>query len=52
MTLHVYLRPAEVAAVADFFDPDGTGSVNGEYFVRWFLHTGNRIREVDKLRDI
>lgn len=46
MALHIFLRPDEAAAIAEFFDPNGTGSVNGEYFVRWFLHSGNRHREV------
>lgn len=52
MTLHIYLRPAEAVAVAEFFDPDNTGFVNGEYFVRWFLHIGNKRREVDRLGSI
>ncbi|CAM9718490.1 unnamed protein product, partial [Sphacelaria rigidula] len=45
MALHIYLRPSEAAAITEFFDPDGTGRVNGEYFVRWFLHIGNKNRE-------
>lgn len=32
--------------MAQFFDPEDTGYVNGEYFVRWFLQAGNRYREV------
>lgn len=46
MALHIYLRPAEGAAVADFFDVEKTGSVNGECFVRWFLQAGLDSREV------
>ena len=40
MAMHIYLRPAEGAAVADHFDVDKVGSVNGESFVRWFLQAG------------
>lgn len=46
MALHIYLRPAEGAAVAGFFDVEKVGSVNGEYFVRWFLQAGLDSREV------
>lgn len=46
MALHIYLRPAEGAAVAHFFDVEKVGSVNGEYFVRWFLQAGLDSREV------
>lgn len=46
MALNIYLRPTEAAAVAEFFDIDGVGSVNGEYFVRWFLQAGNNARQV------
>ncbi|CAM9420175.1 unnamed protein product, partial [Hapterophycus canaliculatus] len=49
MTLHIYLRPAEGAAVADYFDVDKVGSVNGESFVRWFLQAGLESRE-ERLR--
>lgn len=46
MALHIYLRPAEGAAVAEFFDVEKVGSVNGEYFVRWFLRAGLKSRQV------
>lgn len=49
MTLHIYLRPAEGAAVARFFDVEKVGSVNGEHFVRWFLKAGLDSREVPLL---
>lgn len=49
MALHIYLRPAEGAAVADHFDVDKVGSVNGESFVRWFLQAGLDSREVLKV---
>ncbi|CAM9685252.1 unnamed protein product, partial [Scytosiphon promiscuus] len=49
MALHIYLRPAEGAAVADHFDLDKVGSVNGECFVRWFLQAGLESRE-ERLR--
>ncbi|CAN0551515.1 unnamed protein product, partial [Laminaria digitata] len=47
MALHIYLRPIEGAAVAQFFDLNGDGHVNGEHFVRWFLKAGNDIRQVN-----
>lgn len=46
MSLHIYLRPSEGAAVASFFDVQQVGSVNGEVFVRWFLQAGLDSREV------
>lgn len=46
MALHIYLRPAEGAAVGSFFDVEKAGSVNGECFVRWFLKAGLDSREV------
>ncbi|CAM9513326.1 unnamed protein product [Ectocarpus sp. 12 AP-2014] len=49
MSLHIYLRPSEGAAVARFFDVQQVGSVNGEVFVRWFLHAGLDSRE-ERLR--
>lgn len=49
MALHIYLLPAEGATVAAFFDVEKVGSVNGEYFVRWFLKAGLDAREVNFL---
>ncbi|CAN0077999.1 unnamed protein product [Ectocarpus sp. 12 AP-2014] len=49
MSLHIYLRPSEGAAVASFFDVQQVGSVNGEVFVRWFLQAGLDSRE-ERLR--
>lgn len=46
MALHIYLRPLEGAAVAEYFDDARVGSVNGESFVRWFLQAGNDSRQV------
>lgn len=46
MSLHIYLRPSEGAAVARFFDVEQVGSINGEVFVRWFLQAGLDSREV------
>lgn len=48
MALHIYLRPTEGAAVAGFFDAEKVGSVNAEYFVRWFLQAGLDSREVTR----
>lgn len=31
--------------MAKFFDHEGTGYVDGEHFIRWFLRSGNRHRE-------
>lgn len=45
-SLHVFLRPAEADAVAEFFDPEGNGYVDGESFMRWFFQAKNRYREV------
>ena len=46
MSLHIYLRPSEAAAVASYFDVDDVGSVNGDFFARWFVYTGNNTRQV------